>query len=151
MRFTHKSHHFLRSLRKPWKLGMRVQQLVLSCARSRKTTEIERKHIMRKHRKKTYVWQHGTRCQLVYSVLFSVLPAIHWQSFLAQLLGKAVALTIIIGDLSQLEHPVNKIIEKHVLYICTRPYRSMSGITSWLLMTEENKQVSGWNKFWQLC
>ena len=97
MRFSHKSHHFLRSLHKPWKLGMRVQQLVLSCARSCKTTEIERKHIMRKHRKKTYVWQHGTCCQLVYSVLFSVLPAI--QSFLAQLLGKAVALTIIIGDL----------------------------------------------------
>ena len=33
---------------------------------------------------------------LVYSVLFSVLPTV--QSFLAQLLGKAVALTIIIGD-----------------------------------------------------
>ena len=149
MRFTHKSHHFLRSLRKPWKLGMRVQQLVLSCARSRKTTEIERKHIMRKHRKKTYVWQHGTCCQLVYSVFFSVLPAI--QSFLAQLLGKAVALTIIIGDFILTWASVNKIIEKHVSYICTRPYRSMSGITSWLLMTEENKQVSGWNKFWQLC
>ena len=56
----------------------------------------------------------------MYSVLFSVLPAI--QSFLAQLLGKVVALTIIIGDLSQLEHPVNKIIEKHVLY-----YRGVSG------------------------
>ena len=149
MQFSHISHHFLRSLRKPWKLGMRVQQLVLSCARSCKTTEIERKHIMRKHRKKTYVWQHGTCCQLVYSVLFSVLPAI--QSFLAQLLGKAVALTIIIGDFILTWASVNKIIEKHVSYICTRPYRSMSGITSWLLMTEENKQVSGWNKFWQLC
>ena len=149
MQFSHISHHFLRSLRKPWKLGMRVQQLMLSCARSCKTTEIERKHIMRKHRKKTYVWQHGTCCQLVYSVLFSVLPAI--QSFLAQLLGKAVALTIIIGDFILTWASVNKIIEKHVSYICTRPYRSMSGITSWLLMTEENKQVSGWNKFWQLC
>ena len=48
-----------------------------------------------KHRKK-HIWQHGTCCQLVYSVLFSVLPTV--QSFLAQLLGKAVALTIIIGD-----------------------------------------------------
>ena len=149
MQFSHISHHFLCSLRKSWKLGMRVQQLMLSCARSCKTTEIERKHIMRKHRKKTYVWQYGTCCQLVYSVLFSVLPAI--QSFLAQLLGKAVALTIIIGDFILTWASVNKIIEKHVSYICTRPYRSMSGITSWLLMTEENKQVSGWNKFWQLC
>ena len=28
------------------------------------------------------------------------------------------------------EYPMNKIKEKHVSYICTRPYRLMSGITS---------------------
>ena len=39
---------------------------------------------------KTYV------CQFMYSILFSVLPAI--QSVSAQLLGKAMVLTIIIGD-----------------------------------------------------
>ena len=62
---------------------------------SLKITETERKRIMRKQ-KKTYVWQHGTCCQLVYSVLFSVLPII--QSVLAQLLCKAVVLMIITGD-----------------------------------------------------
>ena len=87
MRFTHKSHHFLRSLRKPWKLGMRVQQLVLSCARSRITTEIERKHIMRKHRKKNIcmtAWNplpvgvfSIVFCIASYSIFFS--PAA-WQS-----------------------------------------------------------------------
>ena len=69
-----------------------IQFICCSC----KIAEIERKHIMRKTQKKTHVWQHGTCCQLVYSVLFSVLPAI--QSVLAQLLGKVVVLTVIIGD-----------------------------------------------------
>ena len=81
-----------------------IQFICCSC----KITEIERKCILRKHRKKTYVWQHGTCYQLVYSVLFSVLPVI--QSVLAQLLGKAVVVTIIIGDfiLTWVSHEQNK-------------------------------------------
>ena len=56
-----------------------IQFICCSC----KITEIERKRILRKHRKKTYAWQHGTCYQL---------PVI--QSVLAQLLGKAVVVTM---------------------------------------------------------
>ena len=122
-----------------------IQFLCCSC----KITEIERKHIMRKTQKKTYVWQHGTCCQLVYSVLLSVLPAI--QSVLAQLLGKAVVLTIIIGDffLTWASHKQNN---RETCFIhLYKAIQVMSGITSWLLIIEKSKQVSGWNKFWQLC
>ena len=102
-----------------------------------------------KTQKKTYLWQYGTHCQLVYSVLFSVLPAI--QSFLAQLLGIAVVLRIIIGDfiLTWASHEQNN---RETCFIhLYKAIQVISGITSWLLMTEKNKQVSGWNKFWQLC
>ena len=44
-----------------------LQFICCSC----KITEIERKHILRKHRKKTYVWQHGTCCPLCMTTVFS--------------------------------------------------------------------------------
>ena len=112
-----------------------IQFICCSC----KITEIERKPILRKLRKKTCMTAWNQLPIGVFSIVFCIasysicFSSVAWQSS-----GR------------NNEYPMNKIKEKHVSYICTRPYRLMSGITSWLLIIEKNKQVSGWNKFWQL-
>ena len=83
----------------------------------------------------------------VFSIVF-VLPVI--QSVLAQLLGKAVVVTIIIGDfiLTWASHEQNN---RETCFI--HLYKAIQ-IDEWdnimIINNWKNKQVSGWNKFWQL-